>query len=415
MRLRLIESLQNKIAVVEKEREDGEVTDEDGSGTSRPTSRSRKEGPVSSRLRKTVTRKSVHLDRRDGPNDRDRKRSSERSSSRIVDNHRRHSTQRSYISEKKPARTSTRGSVSGSHSDNQERKDRGGSSALHSSSSSSHRSKRQREETQGKTPLSSSKARCGLSSALTLPSSQISPNTDFVLSTLKEKKKSSVSDRIVEASTSHVGNESRPFKRVVDSGNHISVTVNAHRGNTADIFSQTRTVSQGGRPTENTVTSGLTSSPHSSKSTTVMNHLLSNGSDGLPHIPLPPTPTPFRPQAPPTVNDKNFVLLPPPPAPPILPKPASMVGSCNPSSIRIQVREGGGRVAQLSTTAKPNDTAPFSQRTRPISIHIPSHIGPQLSNLSEKTDNYEDVGMDVESSHSSCDSDTGHGDNEGIV
>ncbi|KAK6058799.1 hypothetical protein COOONC_03624 [Cooperia oncophora] len=414
MRLRLIESLQNKIAVVEKEREDGEVTDEDGSGTSRPTSRSRKEGPVSSRLRKTVTRKSVHLDRRDGPNDRDRKRSSERSSSRIVDNHRRHSTQRSYISEKKPARTSTRGSVSGSHSDNQERKDRGGSSALHSSSSSSHRSKRQREETQGKTPLSSSKHVVSELS-ITLPSSQISPNTDFVLSTLKEKKKSSVSDRIVEASTSHVGNESRPFKRVVDSGNHISVTVNAHRGNTADIFSQTRTVSQGGRPTENTVTSGLTSSPHSSKSTTVMNHLLSNGSDGLPHIPLPPTPTPFRPQAPPTVNDKNFVLLPPPPAPPILPKPASMVGSCNPSSIRIQVREGGGRVAQLSTTAKPNDTAPFSQRTRPISIHIPSHIGPQLSNLSEKTDNYEDVGMDVESSHSSCDSDTGHGDNEGIV
>ncbi|KAK6022745.1 hypothetical protein OSTOST_11543, partial [Ostertagia ostertagi] len=191
MRLKLIESLQNKIAAVDKEREDGEVTDEEASGTPRPSSQTRKETSSSSRLRKT-----------------------------------------------------------GHGSDNQERRDRGASSSLRSSSS--HRSKRQREETHGKTDT---------------------PNTKH--------------------------------------------------------------------------------------------------------------------------------------------KPVDMVESCNPSSIRIQVREGGGRVAQLSTSTKPKDMASCPQKPKPISVQC-VQIEPHFSNLSEKTDNYEDVGMDVESSHSSCDSDTGHGDNEGI-
>ncbi|KAK6026392.1 hypothetical protein OSTOST_07663, partial [Ostertagia ostertagi] len=303
-------------STVDKEREDGEVTDEEASGTPRPSSQTRKETSSSSRLRKTghVTRKSVHSNRRDDASDKNRRHSSERTSSRTADNHKRHSTQRSYLWEKKPGKSSTRASISGS--DNQERRDRGASSSLRSSSS--HRSKRQREETHGKTDTPNTKHVVSELS-ITLPSSQISPNSDFVISTLNEKRRSSISERIVEASSSHSSSENRPFKRVVDSGDHISITVNAHRVDKTSVLSPNRTVSEGTRPTGNKVSLGSASSPRSSISATVMNNRLSNDFDNLlPHIPLPPTPTPFRSQTLSPVNDKDFMLLPPPPAPPIL-------------------------------------------------------------------------------------------------
>ncbi|KAK5967867.1 hypothetical protein GCK32_005771 [Trichostrongylus colubriformis] len=414
MRLKLIESLQSKITekTVEKEREDGEVTDEDGSGTSRPTSQTRKQisSSSSSKSRKVahVARKLSRSDRKNDADDRSRKRSSERTSSRT--NHRRHSTQRSYLYEKKSSRSSTRAPVSGSHSDTQERRDRGASSSLRSSSS--HRSKRQRDETQGKDTSSAKHVVSELS--ITLPS-QSYTSPDFVVSTLNERRRNPVSERIVETSSSCAGGENRSYKRVLDSGDHLSVTVNTHRGNIPSGFSPSRTVSEV-RPMENTVPSGNASYPHTSISATVMNqHAYNDFNNLLPHIPLPPTPVPLRPQAMSPMNDKDYVLLPPPPAPPVLPKPMSMVESCNPSSIKIQIREGGGRVAQLSTPVKPKDGAQCLQKPKSINVHcIPPNMEDRpFTSLSEKADNYEDVGMDVESSHSSYDSDSGHGNDEG--
>uniref|UniRef100_A0A6F7P1H5 Protein lilliputian n=1 Tax=Haemonchus contortus TaxID=6289 RepID=A0A6F7P1H5_HAECO len=414
IRLKLLASMQNK-NTLEKEREDGEVTDEDGSGSPNPILQTKKEAS-SSKPGKTshVTRKSTRSDRREDSSDKSRRRSSERTSSRTAENHRRHSTQRSYISEKRPAKSSTRSTTAGTRSNSQERKDRGASSSIHSNSS--HRSRRKRENTQERTDTPNAKHIVSELS-ITLPSSKIDSSTGFVVSTLNDKKRNSTSERIVEASSSNSGVENRHFKRVVGSGDHISVTVNAHNDSKSNVFSSGRSFSEGLRSIENTTSSGLQSSPHPSTSITFMNNRSFNSSDGLlPHIPLPPTPTPPRPKPPSPMNDKDILLLPPPPAPPILPKSADMVGSCNPSSLRIQVREGGGRVAQLSAANKSNYVPSYSQKTKPINMqYIPTPPKPEFISLPEKADNYEECGMDVESSHSSSDSDAENRDNEGAI
>ncbi|WKX95193.1 hypothetical protein Q1695_012004 [Nippostrongylus brasiliensis] len=130
----------------------------------------------------------------------------------------------------------------------------------------------------------------------------------------------------------------------------------------------------------------------------------------IPHIPLPPAPVPCRPQNVVSPNGKDFVLLPPPPAPPILPKPTVMMENCHPSSIRIEVREGGGRIAQLSDAPI---TSPIQSSSKTVSHPCKPRMIPLCSNATEKADNYEDVQMDVESSHSSCESEPEQVENKG--
>ncbi|EPB75006.1 hypothetical protein ANCCEY_05925 [Ancylostoma ceylanicum] len=128
-------------------------------------------------------------------------------------------------------------------------------------------------------------------------------------------------------------------------------------------------------------------------------------------IPLPPPPIPPRPIPVSPPCEKDFVLLPPPPAPPVFPQPVSMVEKCNPSSITVQVREGGGRVAQLSSNTRVNEASTSAQkRPEASSSHHPEQPPPPPITTEHYPDNYEDVGMDVESSRSSCISDFDHGD-----
>ncbi|VDM72434.1 unnamed protein product [Strongylus vulgaris] len=89
-----------------------------------------------------------------------------------------------------------------------------------------------------------------------------------------------------------------------------------------------------------------------------------------------------------------------------------MAGKCNPSSIMVQVREGGGRVAQLSSNSQTND-AYVQKRYEASTIRLSEQPPPPPTLAERYPDNYEDVGMDVESSRSSCISDYEHGDNTG--
>lgn len=90
----------------------------------------------------------------------------------------------------------------------------------------------------------------------------------------------------------------------------------------------------------------------------------------------------------------------------------NLVENCNPSSIRIQVSEGGGRVAQLSKPPKSSDTTTSTSKPKPPPPCAPCK-SPSFTNLTDKGDNYEDVGMDVESS--SCESEPEHKDDTGIL
>ncbi|RCN28297.1 hypothetical protein ANCCAN_25959 [Ancylostoma caninum] len=87
-----------------------------------------------------------------------------------------------------------------------------------------------------------------------------------------------------------------------------------------------------------------------------------------------------------------------------------MVEKCNPSSITIQVREGGGRVGQLSSNARVGEVSASQKRPEVSSSHRPEQPPPPPILTEHFPDNYEDVGMDVESSRSSCISDFDNGD-----
>ncbi|VDL73270.1 unnamed protein product [Nippostrongylus brasiliensis] len=336
MRLSLLESLQSKIVGGEKEKEDGEVSDE-----------SPPELPLS--YGRSVTKESC--------------------SSRT----------------RKPTGV-----------DSYDRKDKSIGTSSHSNSSRA----KKRDATQSKSGTTSIK-RVTPELSITLPVSHTGENgTDVIVSTMKEEENGN--ERIIEATGSHSCAGGTPFKKVVDSGDHISVTVNACNG---QVKNSPEPTSKGSKQ------EGTFMNPSSMLVTARGNqHNASADPMAIPHIPLPPAPVPCRPQNVVSPNGKDFVLLPPPPAPPILPKPTVMMENCHPSSIRIEVREGGGRIAQLSDAPI---TSPIQSSSKTVSHPCKPRMIPLCSNATEKADNYEDVQMDVESSHSSCESEPEQVENKG--
>ncbi|VDO62012.1 unnamed protein product [Heligmosomoides polygyrus] len=349
MRLTLLESLQSKI--MGKEREDGEVVSDEGSSGSGKATNNASKSSVSSKSKKITTE--------------------------------------------------------GSQNENHERSRDRTTTTTTSSKISSSRSKRPlREATQSKSDTSSSKHISELS--VTLPAPSAGTNTsDVVVTALNEKRKRSSSERQVDGVSSHSVSENRHFKKVVNTGDHISVTVDTRSG--GELKSPSVTVSEGVRMVTNNAAHVVTSTPKnmSINSRITPRSFSTDFANAVPHIPLPPTPLPSRPQHTSPTNSKEFSLLPPPPAPPVFP---NLVENCNPSSIRIQVSEGGGRVAQLSKPPKSSDTTTSTSKPKPPPPCAPCK-SPSFTNLTDKGDNYEDVGMDVESS--SCESEPEHKDDTG--
>ncbi|KIH45565.1 hypothetical protein ANCDUO_24394, partial [Ancylostoma duodenale] len=236
--------------------------------------------------------------------------------------------------------------------------------------------------------------------------------SDVVVTTGKDTLKTT-GEGVVDTSKSSSSGENRCIKRVGDSGPHLSITVNTFTGTSGAERSEAPQ-----RPIIERIQ--LRDDPHFSQSSTstprpsprLPRRSFNSEMLGVdPDIPLPPPPIPPRPIPVSPTNEKDFLLLPPPPAPPIFPQPVSMVQKCNPSSITVQVREGGGRVAQLSSNTRVNEASASAQKRPEASSNHHSEPPPPPPILTEHfPDNYEDVGMDVESSHSSCISDFEHGD-----
>ncbi|CAJ0605799.1 unnamed protein product [Cylicocyclus nassatus] len=374
MRLNLIESLQNKLKSVEKE--EGEVTDEDAlSGGICP-----EEPPKVTTSNKThhdtSSRKRSH--RSADSKSREKRRSSERRTYRTNESSKHRSTPRAYISLGK-----------GSKPREPDRKTR---------ASYSTRSRRSRKSEHDITKGKSETVKAGVTElSITLPVEQSSSkNSGIVVTTARDQPRLS-SERVVDTSKSHTGGENRCIKRVGDSGPNLSITVN--------------TFSDAARPANDR--SHLHDSGYSSQSGSSIprppprvSHrtVLGEGPDDDTDIPLPPPPLPPRTMtvSPPIRHD--FVLLPPPPAPPVFPQAMEKSGTCSPSSITVQVREGGGRVAQMSSSSRTKDTG-----RHPEKIRSPEQPPPPPP-LDRYPDNYEDVGMDVESSRSSLVSNLDHED-----
>ncbi|KJH47885.1 hypothetical protein DICVIV_06013 [Dictyocaulus viviparus] len=393
MRLNLLESLQNK-HTVDKEKEDGEVSDEDvyfGQDTSikitsEPSSyrqgRSSKYGPR--KVERSAKRDAVR---------REKNRSfGSRTTSKVNDSTRHYSSKRSHhydIDNERSFRSRR------SDSRNYERRDRTSSPSVYSSTRRSGCSHRDFVKGKNDTPTSK-QVISDLS--VTLPVTPNGPNSaDVIVSTASQGGESPTVDRVVEASTSHGSGENRSIKRTGDSGSQISVTVNTMSEEHEDIISANKSISEAGCSNGSGVPSHNSSSAFCSEPLWKNRiNLTSEFATVNSNIPLPQTPaTQFC--------EKEYALLPPPPAPPVLPKAADVMDKCVPSSIRVQVREGGGRVAQLSATNYMKDH--FSEVKRQDLKTANNHLlvqPPPPPPPAENPDNYDNVGMDVESSHSSC-------------
>ncbi|EYC05129.1 hypothetical protein Y032_0084g1791 [Ancylostoma ceylanicum] len=427
MRLNLIESLQNKLKSVEKE--EGEVTDEGEefadeetckallTTASKYASDAVSAAQISSPRPKLVVSSKEKQDTDTSTRKRTRKRedsksrekhgtSEKRSSGRSTEAGRRHSTPRTYLNSGR----SSRSAISASKSRELERKSKG-SSAVGSSSHSRRSRKSERDAPKKKSETASKQPVPELS--ITLPVEQCSMNASDVVVTTGEDTPKTTAERVVDTSKSSSSGENRCIKRVRDSGPHLSITVNTFTKTSGGERSEAPQ-----RPLIERI--HLRDDPHFSQNSTSTprpsprlprrsfnSEMLGVDQD----IPLPPPPIPPRPIPVSPPCEKDFVLLPPPPAPPVFPQPVSMVEKCNPSSITVQVREGGGRVAQLSSNTRVNEASTSAQkRPEASSSHHPEQPPPPPITTEHYPDNYEDVGMDVESSRSSCISDFDHGD-----
>ncbi|ETN85052.1 hypothetical protein NECAME_06599 [Necator americanus] len=424
MRLNLIESLQSKLKSVEKE--DGEVSDEDtlsgtqissllpkseSSGLS--SSRSKPEADLCELYRSLVEAYSSRKRSRKRENSKSRaKRRSvdKRSSIRTIENGKHHSTPRTYLNSGK----STKSTVLVSKSREREHKSRGSSNTYSTHSRRSRKS--DRDATKVKNELAGLKQLVPELS-ITLPVERRSPDSVGVVVTTSKDAHKATTERVVDTSKSANAGENRSIKRVRDSRPHLSITVNGFSGSGEKPDAETRPfIERLQLPEDSHFTQNCSSTSRPSPRISIRN-FTSETINADTDIPLPPPPAPPNPIPMPLYGDNDFLILPPPPAPPIFPQTVGMLEKCNPSSITVQVREGGARVAQLSSNTRMSDatTSSYKRLEAGSARHMEEPPLPPPISTEHFPDNYEDVGMDVESSRSSCVSDCEHVDDRGIA
>ncbi|KAK6738140.1 hypothetical protein RB195_020323 [Necator americanus] len=413
MRLNLIESLQSKLKSVEKE--DGEVSDEDtlsGTQISSLLPKSESSGLSSSRSKPEADLSSRKRSRkRENSKSRAKRRSvDKRSSIRTIENGKHHSTPRTYLNSGK----STKSTVLVSKSREREHKSRGSSNTYSTHSRRSRKS--DRDATKVKNELAGLKQLVPELS-ITLPVERRSPDSVGVVVTTSKDAHKATAERVVDTSKSANAGENRSIKRVRDSRPHLSITVNGFSGSGEKPDAETRPfIERLQLPEDSHFTQNCSSTPRPSPRISIRN-FTSETINADTDIPLPPPPAPPNPIPMPLYGDNDFLILPPPPAPPIFPQTVGMLEKCNPSSITVQVREGGARVAQLSSNTRMSDatTSSYKRPEAGSARHMEEPPPPPPISTEHFPDNYEDVGMDVESSRSSCVSDCEHVDDRGIA
>ncbi|KAJ1354231.1 hypothetical protein KIN20_011105 [Parelaphostrongylus tenuis] len=364
MRMNLLESLQNKVSV-NKEREDGEVSDEDGcSSHVAPIKRFQDSSSFTLRKSRKYSPREFERPKRRDDTRRGKRRSVSRSSSRVTESARRYFTRRSYPHEMDFER-SVRNRDPALQSKSRERR-RHLSTSTATTSSTQRVGSSRRDATKGKGDILLI-SKPFLSSRLPFPFLQVVRTVREFWSQLRAKM---ARDRIsLSQSTRSVKNTKAQFRHAKLSANGATQLKTLHSG-TCQVpiidpqFPQPQTAY------------------HRATALSCMDDLL---------------------------------ILPPPPAPPVLSKSADLVENFHPSSISVQVREGGERVAQLSSTTKAKNTF-LDQKPlvdpKTSSQHLLTHPPPPPPPATDNPDNYDDVGMDVESSHSGSSSVTSHEDNE---